>query len=213
MINRNLVIILLLFLQNIVAQNISQENYTPKFSSTNGVGNIIFCNDSKQISIKLFGKKFEDVEIGNSDKLPNRYFVAVDEVAIQAVLIPIPKNITSAYDMKNLTSEQQKQILSGYMSYEVEYMNSDPETSVHDVSFAEGDSIRKHIIWNYFFNSYKEEKDTKGDLVIGQFCMSTIVFDKVLTVTIALLKSYDANPVEVLKKIVENVETREGDCN
>jgi hypothetical protein len=213
MLIRKLILIILLCSQNLISQNSLHENFSTKFVPDKDGGNIIFCRNNKQILVKFFGKSIENIENEANEKLPNRYFLAVDKIAIQAVLIPVPKNITDSYDMKKLTLEQQKQILLGYIDYEIQYMNSDQNTAVKDIFYAEGNvNSSKHYVWNYFYKNYDVEKDLNGDFVIGQFCVSTLVFDQVLTVSISILKDYTINPIEVLKKIVQNIEMNENKC-
>ncbi|MES2545907.1 MAG: hypothetical protein V4548_13555 [Bacteroidota bacterium] len=215
MIIRNLALIaLLISTQFFFAQNSEEEIFNLNFSPNNDGGKLIVCRDKKQIEINFFGKKVDKLDMGTNEMLPNHFFINVDGIVFQTIIIPVPENIKKVYEMKKLTIKQQQEILKGYMSYEVNYMNNDKNTAVRDIMFAEGDiNYKKYFIWNYFYKNYKPQDDTSGDLVAGQFCLSTLVFDQVLTVSVPMTKITMPNLIEKLKKIIENIKTHKQKCN
>jgi len=205
----------LFFAQICIAQSDKPESFNPKFIHTNNGGKIIFCCNNKQIQVNLFGKKIENVETNSINALSNSYFVAVDKIITQATLITIPEDVQKVYGIENLTLEQQLKILKGYMSYEIDYINSSQGPGAKDINYAEGNvGNQKHLIWNYFYKDYHEESDENGEAALGQFCASTLVFNQVLTVSIVLTKSNsNVNPVLLLKQIMENIEMHKKECD
>jgi hypothetical protein len=101
------------------------------------------------------------------------------------------------------------------MDYEIDYLNDNHGPGIKDINYAEGNvGSQKHLIWNYFYKDYHEDNDVNGESVWGQFCASTLAFDQVLTVSIAISKSSSSiNPVLLLKQIIENIEIRKKKCD
>jgi hypothetical protein len=208
-------IVLTLLLGNFVfAQSNPREIFNSKSVPTNNGEKIVFCNANKKIELNLFGKKFQKVEINDQQDLSNSYFVSVDDIIIQATLIDLPENVISVYGIKNLNLDQQMQILRGYMDYEIEYLNSDIGPGVKDIGYAEGKAnSNAHLVWNYFYKNYDKNDIENGEPITGQFCVSTLAFDKVLTVSIPITKTVSKiNPVMILRQIIESVRIANETC-
>lgn len=205
---------LLLFCSSSFGQETKSEEFSSKFTLNEKGGKIVFCGNNKQFVVQLFGKKVFVPEIENPTNVPNQYFITVDKKIIQSTIIAIPKNVQDAFDLKKLTLNQQESILGGYVNYELDYIKKELESNIDEIVMKpEVINSRKYILWHYKMSNYTESDDKDGYIPKGQIYLSTICFDKVLTVNIPVLKEYQMDDlIQILNQIGENIKMSETSC-
>lgn len=157
----------------------TEEFYSKKIENKRNI-ELIYCSNNKRFSVKLAGKKIEEVEIGDGyNNESNKYFIAVDGTIIQCMIIPIPAHL------KKTNYEDTEKILKEYLVYELNHIKNELKVNISDDLMMPGNlASRKYLLWKYKLTDNININD--GETVKGQIHLSTICFNQILTLGIPI---------------------------
>lgn len=180
--------VLLIEAQTPIADEEFKLGYTPNEKG----GTVLFQGKSHSFALDIVGK-----EVKTTD---NPGFFVVDNHIVQTSTVPLP---SSKLDLGHLTEVQQKQALSAYVDYEMDYFRKELKLKISDLK-KEWVVINSRIflVWHFNLPAAKENQ------VSQQIYMSTICFNQVLDLNIAILKGEDfPEQQERLNKLANTLKT------
>lgn len=170
--------------------NIADEEFNLSYSSNEKGGTVLFQGKSHSFSVDLVGKEVKTMD--------NPGFYLVDNHIVQTSTVPLPP---VKLDLANLTEAQQKQALSAYVDYEMDYFKNEVKLKVTDLQkeWVVLNS-RLFILWHFVMPPKRDIKQ--------QIYLSTICFNQVLDLNTAIQEGEDySQREESLKQLANTLKT------
>jgi len=168
--------------------DINNENFTYTFGNGANGAQVIYNGKSHAFSFDIPGKKVKEQLVDG--KQPNQVFLDADTNVIQISLIPLPQPIPAAMQLSNLTADEAKQTLEGYVNYELDYMEKDLKVNPHNVK-KEWKTINSKLVLVWYFEFDSNAKIT-GKTITAQAYYSSICFNQVVDLNMPLYLPADA---------------------
>ena len=158
------------------------ETFTNTVSTISGGKRIAFIGKSHSFSVNVTGKTVTTEQVQGADD--NQTYLKVDNTIFQASLVPVPLPLPTGYAIDALTLAQQKEMLSGYADYELNYFDQDLKTKTHEVKkefFMMGS--RLFLLSTFKSDVASRHPDIKTTFPYQTY-VSTICFNQVLYLNI-----------------------------
>jgi hypothetical protein len=179
------VFILLLFLGPAVGYSQSGGEDAPyhvSFSASKNGGTMRFSGPKNSLAIDIVGDTIQTTDQPN--------YLVVDNLIVQASMVPLPGGV----DGSQQTVARQKEILSGYVGYEMDYFQKELKLATSGLK-REWLTIgeRTFLMWTFHLDPPKGGKTSgSGNTIIGQIYLSVLWHDQVLDLNSALTDEKDA---------------------
>ena len=136
----------------------------------------------------------------NTTEYPN--YIKVNNHILQSSVVPLP---VTHPDLKRLTMAEQKDALTGYMDYELDYFKNHLHLNFRNLK-KEWMTInsRLWLIWSFNIPAEKEVADTVQQ-VVAQIYSSTICFNQVLDLNMPLFQ--DEHYEKTRKRVIQYMST------
>lgn len=164
---------------------ISSEKFRFIFKSGTSGGEIIYNGKNHYFTINIIGKKIKQAGVENSNNDSNQNFFTIDNTAVQTAIVPLPQPLPKSYNLSKLSSTQQKELLDGYVNYELDYFKNELNVNLDNVK-KEWKTINSKLFIFWYFEMPKS-KNSKLETK-GQIYVSTICFNQVLVINIPIFK-------------------------
>ena len=153
------------------------EEFELSFSTTMNGGEFVYNGKAHSFKIKVVSDSIRTTEHPN--------FITVGNRIVQSNAVPLP---SSRLDLKKLTIEQQKEVLNGYVEYELDYFKNEIHLVCQNLQL-EWVTVdaRLWLIWSFDVPKQKATEGTSKPAT-SQIYASTICFNQVLDLNIPVLK-------------------------
>ncbi|OCX50972.1 hypothetical protein BEL04_19835 [Mucilaginibacter sp. PPCGB 2223] len=159
-----------------------------------------FIDKGKAFSLHINGKVVKNAKMANPHTDANQHFINADDITIQLSIVPLPGSIPSSYNLNKLTFEQQKDILSGYIYYEMDYFKNELKVQYSDYKQMWVDNgIKPYLLWA--FN--QKPVNNAGNAVNGQIYGAMVCYNQVLVINIPLFKK--AGDMDKAEKLINDI--------
>jgi hypothetical protein len=150
----------------------------------NGIGHLF--------SIEIVGDSVESVQYPN--------YISVKNQIVQSSAIPLPE---SNLDLNKLTIAQQKEALTGYVDYEIDYFKNELKLTVQNLK-KEWVTVNGKLWLLWYFDAPKQKaQKAVANPARQQIYVSTICFNQVLDLNTPIMKGNSfANAKALLKKLM-----------
>jgi hypothetical protein len=186
--------------------DINNEVFNSTFIKTKDGGSVIFNGRHHAFSIDIPGKNVMDEKVGTASE--NQNYIHSDGAIIQTSWIPLPQPIPEKMQLSNLSIEEQKETLTGYVNYESDYLENDLRTKPLNIK-KEWVTVgtRLFLVWSFNFKLEKPDPGVEKQAV-KQIYFSTICFNQVLDLNMPVFEPNKFGPYkEMLKKISGTLKT------
>lgn len=186
--------------------DINNEVFKSTFITIKDGGSIIFNGQHHAFSIDIPGKKVTEEKVEAASG--NQNYIHSDGVIVQTSWIPLPQPIPENMHLSNLSIEEQKETLTGYVNYELEYLENDLKTKPLNIT-KEWITVgtRLFLVWSFNFKLEKPGPSVEKQAV-KQIYFSTICFNQVLDLNMPVFEATKFGPYkEMLKKISGTLKT------
>jgi hypothetical protein len=185
---------------------VEKETFTYSFLPNKNGAQAVYAGENHSFSLDFIGK---DIKIATFKAKPeNQNFIYIGSQVIQTSWVPLQMPLPAGYKVDKLNIDQQKEILEGYVNYELDYFRQQLHLKVNNLQ-SEWVQInsRPSLIWHFDFNLADQNTKNKAPLT-KQVYISTICFNQVLNISIPFNKNveYEADK-ESLKKIASTLKT------
>lgn len=156
------------------------QDYTKSLLKTKTGALIVYNSATRGFSVQVRADSIRSID--QSD------FMELDGVLFQSALIPVPIN----QPIDTLTLEQQRAVLKGYLTYELNYFKNEGHIAYVNVKTLYV-TLNGHLFLRWSFDILPggpAVKDVKT-YARGQVYYSTVVFDQVLDLNTPLLRKAD----------------------
>jgi hypothetical protein len=182
---------------------ISSEKFRYIFKSIKNGGEIIYNGKNHYFSINVIGKKIRQADVENSNNESNQNFVIIDNVTVQTSIVPLPQTLPKSYNLSKLSSIQKKELLDGYVNYELDYFKNELNLNLDNVK-KEWKIINSNLFIFWYFEmpiSKNSELNTKRQIYV-----STICFNQVLVINVPIFKETTIQKyLPLVTKLAESV--------
>ncbi len=125
-------------------------------------------------------------------------FANIDKQIVQSTLVPVPQHT----DLTNLTPEKEREVLTKYMNYELDYYKRKLRHGYSNLQ-TEWLTLRGHLFLVWYFDMPKDYK-----LVSRQIYFSTLFFDQVVDLNAPVFKANDLlHAKSILTKLAGSLKT------
>jgi len=159
-------------------EDINSESFKFSFVPGNGEAKVIYNGKSHAFSFMLSGKTIKQSK--TNGKSGNMEFIDVDTAILQTSFVPLPQPIPGGMLLSQLTEQQQRETLDGYVNYELAYLREDLKLKLKN-SHKEWLTInsRLFLIWSFETERPPSTSETIKTFS-GQVYFSAICFNLVL---------------------------------
>ncbi|WP_143822275.1 hypothetical protein [Mucilaginibacter pedocola] len=175
-------------------ESINTEVFKSSFKPTATGGDICYNGKKHSFRLRAGGKKITlAAPKGQQD---NQMYLQIDGVPFQASLVPLPQQMLGSVRLENLTYQQQREILEGYVKYEIDYLENELKMKLSNMR-KEWVYInnRLYYIWRFEAN-YGSVSSQVVKPVVAQVYYSTVCFNQVLDLNRPVFKGDDVNKVK-----------------
>jgi len=158
-----------------------------KYTPTASGANIVFSKKKDAFKLSIPGQIVKPAKLEKTPD-PNQHFFDVDGMTLQLSLVPLPESVPKTWHLNSLTLDQQKEILLGYVDYEMDYLKNElkvPYTSLTQ----KGTTINGKVFIAWMFEQPKIKN--VANPVIGQLYVAAICYHQVLTINTPLFDKPD----------------------
>lgn len=139
-----------------------------------------------------------DVPVRSSKPSDVPGFVNIDRQIVQATVVPVDR----AVDLRRLTADREKEILTGYMNYELSYFKKKLK---QDYSHVRTEWLtlggKTFLLWQFDMSDHDK-------LVNHQIYLSTLFFDQVMDLNAPIFKKDDVEKArEILVGLARSMKT------
>ena len=189
-------------------EDINNESFKFSLVRENNDTKMIYNGQSHAFTLALTSRSVrEDNPSGEND---NMHFLILDsKVLLQSSWVPIPQPLPEGMLLSQLTEQQQRQTLDGYINYELDYIRNEEKLVVKNVK-KEWKKINSRFYMVWSFDMIQPGKKSAGSdkLITGQIYYSTICFNLVHNLNIPIEdKSQVVSSNALLAKIAETLTT------
>jgi hypothetical protein len=186
--------------------SVESETFNSAYLPTKTGAQISFIGKSHSFSINLTGKVAKTQAVQGGEE--NQNFFYLDNKVVQTSLVPLQLPLPDGYKVGDLTTDQQKEILNGYVDYELDYFNQELHAQPKNVK-------REWVVINsvpfliWYFNFQVKQPDPQAvKSFTGQIYMSAICFNQVLDINMPIDNRVIFDPSKViLEKIAATLKT------
>jgi len=172
--------------------DINNESFKYYFKPTQTGATVIYKGNTHSFTFDLKGKKLKETKAAESAE--NNNFIGSDKSFIQTSLVPLPQPIPQSFHLSNLTVDQQKEALDGYVDYELDYFANELHVKVTNLKRKwETINGKLFILW-YFDSAMKIPGNRIASNLPSQIYVSTVCFNQVWVLNTAFGKSEFEKP-------------------
>ncbi|MDB5257065.1 MAG: hypothetical protein JWM14_1760 [Chitinophagaceae bacterium] len=180
-----LFIALFLFNAYSFAQTYTAEKFEPALMQTKTGAILVYNGEKHSFTLELVSPNLRPTE--------NPTFIMLDQSILQAVVLPFSQKL----DFDHLSIADQKQILTGYMNYELNYFKQELHQD-YKKSISEWIELNGKL---FLFWSYDMPKSNKE---LGkQIYLTTICFDQIMNLNVPMERK--KNDFEDKKKLLTTI--------
>ncbi len=161
-----------------VAQSdINNETFNYHLKPTPTGALVIYNGKTHSFTFDVQGKKFKETKAANNTE--NNNFIGLGKSVIQTSLVPLPQPVPQSFHLSNLTLDQQKEALNGYVDYELDYFTNQLHVKVANLKRSwETINGKLFIVWYFDSEMMKTGAQTVSKLP-SQIYMTTVCFNQV----------------------------------
>lgn len=157
--------------------NIYDEEFDVQFLKLKDGGQWLYKGKIHSFSIHVVSKNIITTESPN--------YITADNIVMQSSIVPLPE---SNLNLSKLTVNQQKETLSGYVDYELDYFKNDVKINYKDLK-KEWITINSKLwlVWSFEITDFNSPEPVK-DKTKFQIYASTICYNQILDLNIPVMK-------------------------
>lgn len=195
---KTLLIAIPLLINNILAigqTEVHKEKFDSYFLIRKDGGQFLYNGKSHSFTVDVVADSVKTTDSPN--------FILVNEHIVQSNILPLP---SSSLDLTKLSSDQQKEILEGYVKYEMDYFKDELKLNCQNLN-KEWITINSKLwlVWTFDLADQKVA-DNLSAQTKTQIYSSTICFNQILDLnTIILPTDNPAKSREIVDKLMASL--------
>ena len=182
--------------------SINNEVFKYKFKSEKNGARVSYVGKSHSFTFDLKASEIKELQAQGADD--NMRFISVDKAIFQTSIVPMPQPIPGGLMLGSLSPDQQKEIIEGYVEYELDYYKQLGLKPIDLKKTWLTINEKAFMVWEFDVDLDKNQTGQTGEQAKGQVYLVTPCFNQMWVINMPLM---DRKDHERVKNILTGIAT------